>query len=158
MKNIAKNFTWDEVTNWSKHQSKMSVSDKLKAKTLAEKALTSTTKKNAQLIATSLQLIRDLVNTVFPEYKGSIGVRPLSWLRALAWEKYRKRSGTSQHVEGHGVDFVLTGIPAEDAQKIMKWLFKLLENWEGGLAVKYDEKGNIVFIHIDLGKKRRWVY
>jgi hypothetical protein len=155
-KTLTKNFFLYEVTDWPDFQS-MSSSDKVLAKQLANEALTPETEKNALEIARWLQIIRDMTNAAFPQHKGKIGFRILSWLRNKKWELLRKRSGGSQHIYGHGIDLIVTGLNAKDTEEVMRWLFSALENWHGGLAIM-ERDGKIVFIHLDLGERRRWKY
>ena len=114
-------------------------------------------KTNAKKIALELETIRAKVRAAYPDY--NIGIRILSGLRPKAWELYRGRSGTSRHTIGDVADWdvIAKGLPVTKRNEIMAWIFKELSDWNGGLAVKYS--GNRVsFIHIDLGRKRRWTY
>jgi hypothetical protein len=152
---IAPNFTLREVVEWPKHQT-MTPGDRALATELAYKALKPVTYANAQRVAKDLQVLCVIVNKQFPQFGGRIGVRALSWLRHQEWEMRRGRSGNSQHVHGHAVDFIVTNCGA-DTNKVMEWLFNHLSNWNGGLA-RMIRNGNYSFIHIDLGPRRRWEY
>jgi uncharacterized protein YcbK (DUF882 family) len=153
---LTKNFHLNEVTEWAKWQT-MSDADKAKATELAKKAMNDDVLFNAKRIAQKLQVIREQVNAQFPEYGGKVGVRALSWLRAKEWELIRGRSGASQHVTGHAVDFIFVGVPQADVQKLMNWAWKDLQQWGGGLA-RLHRGSRTSFIHLDLGAKRRWNY
>jgi len=115
---------------------------------------------NVKVIAQDLQQIRDLVNEAYPNYNGKIGIRATSWFRPFKWEKFRKRSGLSQHVKGHAVDFIVVNVSTQDFPKIMDFIWKHLnkgDGYNGGLARLYKNK-IWSFIHIDRGRKRRWNY
>jgi len=89
--------------------------------------------------------------------KYNVPIYITSGYRCYDWELFRKRSGTSKHVEGIAVDF-----QCED-QLIMNKIWEDLQGWKGGLAAKFvTKKGvrNVIsFIHIDTrGEKARWMY
>jgi uncharacterized protein YcbK (DUF882 family) len=154
---LTKNFHLNEVFDWAKHQA-MKPSDQKTATQLAQMALNDKTKAAANSIAIELQEIRDRLNARYPEYKGKLGLRVISWLRAKQWELMRGRSGNSAHVEGHAVDFIITGAKdQEETNRLMNEVFEDLQSWDGGLAIKKTGE-RISFIHIDLGEKRRWKY
>ena len=153
---LAKNFTLREVVNWPQHQV-MTEPDKAKATDLALKALNATTLDNAIRVAQFLQSIRDEMNAAFPEYNGRLGLRVMSWLRAKAWELYRKRSGNSQHTTGHAVDIIVIGASATDYPRIMEWIWNRYQEHNGGLARLF-RNGRWSFIHFDYGVNRRWEY
>ena len=151
------NFVLREAVHWAEDTS-MSFANKQKANELAEKAAVDfQTMTNIVRIAIELQTIRDKINKAFSSYGGNISIIVTSWLRPIEWEIYRRRNGTSQHVFGHAVDFKIAGVSNKDYNRIMEWLFKDIFNWNGGLA-KSITKGHYNFIHIDLGRKRRWTY
>lgn len=155
---LSNNFTWSEVINWMKWHPTITKKEYEAITLMMGEDLTDDIKKGAQnIVDKGLQPIRDKVNAQFPEYGGKIGIRPLSWWRPKRWEILRKRSGGSQHVFGHGVDFIVTGVKSEDYDKIMLWIWNDIRDWNGGLARLYKNK-RWSFIHIDLGKKRRWEY
>lgn len=154
---LTANFSLSEVVNWADKTS-MGVAEKEMAKKMAIEALTPEIIRRAGTVAADLQKIRDWANASFPEYKGKIGLTATSWFRPKKWELYRKRSGGSQHIFGWAVDFIVSGIPPADIQKVMKAIFKHLTDWPGGLALKVTS-GKFVFIHIDKRKVRaRWTY
>ncbi len=154
---LTSNFHLNEVTNWPKFQG-MKPTEQALAIQLATDNLTDEVKENARKIAVELQELREIVNHEFKHIGVEIGLRALSWFRPKEWELMRQRSGNSQHITGHAVDFIVTGLTPEQTKVVMQWLFNYLHDWNGGLAVKYGAGGRISFIHIDLGKKRRWVY
>jgi uncharacterized protein YcbK (DUF882 family) len=153
---LAPNFTLSEVVNWPNHQNMKNI-DRVLAIRLATDALNPTIVSNAVNIAAELQSLRDWVNQQFPKYQGRIGVRVTSWLRPLAWEQHRRRSGTSQHLNGHAVDFISVNVYAADYNVIMDAIFRRYANWNGGLA-RAMQGNRFSFIHLDLGRKRRWTY
>lgn len=153
---LSKNFTKKEAIEWANTQS-MSDKDKKYCIKLSTENWNDDVENKAKLIANELQLIRDKINSEFPQYNGKIGLKILSWFRAKEWELHRKRSGKSEHTKGWAVDFIVTNIPDNYIPVIMDWLWIYLHNWNGGLARFYKNK-KWTFIHIDLGKKRRWEY
>lgn len=156
--NLSSNFKLREVVDWSRHQ-QMSATEKALATRLATEALTSQVVGNAKAIAQDLQELREWVNSQFPKYKGKIGILVTCWLRPKAWELHRKRSGKSQHVKGHGVDFIVVGVDPSDYNAIMEAIFKRYENWNGGLAKSLTKTGRYRFIHLDKRPGRaRWTY
>ena len=152
---IAPNFTLREVIEWPKHQA-MNPLDRAKAHEMALKALNQRTYENAKKIAKELQNARTLANARFPEMQGRIGIKCLSWLRALEWELYRRRSGKSQHIHGHAVDYIVTNC-GHRTDEVMGWLFREYKDFNGGLA-RMVRNDKYIFIHLDLGPKRRWEY
>ena len=156
-KKLTNNFSLSEVVHWADNTS-MSASDKELAKKMATEALTAQVESRAEAVAVDIQKVRDWANEQFPEYKGKIRLTVTSWFRPKIWELHRKRSGASQHIHGWAVDFIVSGIPGPDIQKVMAAIFKDLENYPGGLARKMT--GNtFIFIHIDKRQKRaRWTY
>lgn len=158
---LTKNFSLKEALEWYKvHGITGQTAKNLKTWIERELFITPSTKVNIKNIAEKLQEIRDLVNIEFPEYKGDIAFQITSWFRPIKWELFKGRSGASQHTTGHGVDFIVSNVNPKDVQKIMDFIWKHLEktNWNGGLAQKKNKNGSWSFIHIDLGKKRRWTY
>jgi hypothetical protein len=154
---LSQNFTKKEATDWAVHQV-MTPKDKQLAIDLARLAMEDPkVLQNAVRISEKLQAIRAAVNAQFPKYGGKIGLRPLSWVRAKEWELKRGRSGLSQHVTGHAVDFIAVNITPADYSAVMEWLWLHLQGWNGGLARLY-KNNRWSFIHIDLGRKRRWEY
>lgn len=154
---LSENFTLREVVEWPKHQSSMTSSDRAKAIQMSTNALDDSAIARARLIAEEMQILRNEANAAFPQFGGNIGIRALSWLRPIEWEIYRKRSGGSEHTNAHAVDFIVVGIPQANVPGVMTWIWSRLRNWRGGLARKMS--GNSwVFIHIDLGSRRRWTY
>lgn len=135
----------------------MSLADRALAIKMAKDNLTPEVKRKATMIAVELQKIREAVNKAFPEHKGNIGLMATSWFRPKEWESHRDRSGTSQHVQGWAVDFVATGINPVEYAKVMNWIWRELQDFKGGLARSMDGQ-RFRFIHIDLGRKRRWTY
>ena len=115
-------------------------------------------KKNIGLIAIELQKLRDKTKAEFGS-KFS-GFKVTSGLRQKAWELKQKRSGNSQHVKGWAVDFQPI-CANEDYLIIFYWIFKQLENFNGGVAQKKPnlKAGLKGFIHLDLrGSRARWEY
>ena len=115
-------------------------------------------KKNIGLIAEELQKLRDKTKAEF----GSkfLGFKITSGLRQKAWEIKQKRSGNSQHTKGWAVDFQPI-CANEDYLIIFYWVFKQLENFNGGVAQKKPnlKAGLKGFIHLDLrGSRARWEY
>lgn len=154
---LTPNFALREVVEWPKHQTNMTAADRIKAIEMATAALNSSTYSAAKKMAEFLQNVRAAVNRQFPAYLGRIGIRVMSWLRPKPWELYRKRSGTSQHITGHGVDIVVTGVTAFDYGVIMQWIWETYQNHDGGLARLFRDN-RWGFIHFDFGRRRRWEY
>jgi uncharacterized protein YcbK (DUF882 family) len=155
---LTKNFTLAEVVEWPKLQA-MAQEDRQIALKLTLDHLDKKVINSAKKIAGIAQEIRDEVNKAFPEYEGKLSIRVLSWFRPKAWELRRGRSGESRHVLGDAIDFIVAGAKEEHVDEIMTWVFKDLEkeNWGGGLAAK-KIGAKWSFIHIDMGRKRRWTY
>lgn len=114
--------------------------------------------KNIILIAEKLQEIRGLTKAEF----GSkfTGFKITSGLRQKEWEIKQKRSGNSQHTQGWAVDFQPICADA-DYLIIFAWVFKSLQDFNGGVAQKKPnlQAGLKGFIHLDLrGVKARWEY
>jgi hypothetical protein len=159
---LTPNFKLREVVEWPKRQRGMNAADRQQATLLAIANMTPQLKDAAKKVALELEIIRAKANAAFPEYGGKIGIVPLSWYRPREWEIYRKRSGNSQHVHAHAVDFIVDTPGTQDdpiqIEAIMQHIWKHLQDWPGGLAIKYDA-GLISFIHIDLRPfKARWTY
>lgn len=156
---LTPNFSFKEFTDWGKFHNMTASDTKLLTSFITEdlKVNEKLRKASAKKIAVELEVIRTKIRAAYPDY--DIGIRILSGLRPKAWELYRGRSGTSRHTIGDVADWdvIAKGLPVEKRNEIMAWIFKELSGWNGGLAVKYS--GNrISFIHIDLGRKRRWTY
>jgi uncharacterized protein YcbK (DUF882 family) len=154
---LTENFSLSEVFDWGKWQG-LSATDNAKLTEWQKRDWNEKTHlPQAKAIAEDLQDIRNLVNKMFHEYNGKIGIRAVSWYRPKAWELHRKRSGASQHVTGGAVDFIITGVKTEDYNEIMNFIYEFLEDYNGGLARLY-RNNRYSFIHIDKGRKRRWEY
>lgn len=153
---LTPNFNESEVLDWWKFQN-LSQADANLLKSSIALAYSPEHRANALKIAMELEKIRASINQQFPQYKGKIGIRALSWFRPRSWEVYRKRSGNSQHIHGHAVDWIIIGVSGADYPIIMEWVWQQLQQWNGGLARLYKNK-RWSFIHIDLGLKRTWEY
>jgi uncharacterized protein YcbK (DUF882 family) len=156
---MTKNFSEKEVIDWAKFQG-ITGNDLQLLNKWIEEEFNNEVKANAKLIAVELQAIRGNVNSAFSSYNDKIGIRCVSWFRPKKWELHRKRSGASQHITGHGVDFIITGVTPSDYPVIMEWIWNELNKgtgFNGGLARLY-KNNRWSFIHIDLGRKRRWEY
>ena len=105
------------------------------AKELNKKHITEEVIANIEKIAVVAQQIRNHVGKPMTITCG---------FRCLEWEKMRKRSGTSRHVVGDAIDFKFA------AKADMDQAFEFLRDHNGGLS-RYP-----TFIHVDLGRKRRW--
>jgi uncharacterized protein YcbK (DUF882 family) len=154
---LTENFNLSEVFEWGKWQGLSASDNALLTKWQKEEWSDKIHLPKAIEIAEDLQSIRDLINQMFDKYNGKIGIRVVSWYRPRKWELHRKRSGGSQHVTGGGVDFVVTGVSEEHYAEIMKFIFEMLNNYDGGVARKITND-RYSFIHIDKGAKRRWEY
>jgi uncharacterized protein YcbK (DUF882 family) len=120
----------------------MSDSDTALAHKLIRENITLEHVRQAQRITARLQEIRN-------DFADTFGETPFiitCWLRPVAWELHRGRSGKGTHPEGHAIDFV----PRKWEQEHKDWMAKRLENWNGGMKI-YSWG-----VHIDLGRKRRW--
>jgi uncharacterized protein YcbK (DUF882 family) len=111
----------------------------------ASPALEVKIKQNAKRILTELQKIRE---------KYGVPITINSGFRCEAWELHQGRSGASRHVQGDAVDF-------KCSQEVLNQIWTDIQDWNGGLAAKFRKRKGvkeIVFIHIDLGNRRRWRY
>jgi uncharacterized protein YcbK (DUF882 family) len=133
MKNLKTptNFTLDEYLNYGS-RSVMPIKDRELIKKDFE-ALTEVEQQNCLKILFALQEVRD-------KYGKSIFIT--CGYRSVRHEKLKNRSGGSMHSKG-AVD-----ITAND----MKALNDAIGDWNGGY--KWYKEQN--FIHLDLGRKRRW--
>ena len=159
MGKLTKNFSRKEAFEWYKYHGVTGKNAK-DLQAWQKEDLTPQIEANIKEIAVELQKIRDAVNKQFPQYKGDIGLKTLSWFRPIKWEKLRRRSGASQHIHGHAVDFIVANVPQKEVQPMMNWIWGELNRgagWNGGLA-RLHRGSNTSFIHIDLGTKRRWNY
>jgi hypothetical protein len=167
MNKLTDNFLVSEVTDWPRWQNLSSKDRSLLEGWIAETMANSTNKLNilseAKKIAVHKQDIRDKVNAAFPEFEGKIGIRSVCWLRPVAWEKHRGRSGAGMHPTGNASDITVTNVLADKYQVVMSWIWDYLNGknggkvWNGGLA-RLHRGGRTSFIHIDLGRNRRWDY
>lgn len=152
-KQLTKNFTLFEFIN-SKMPSKAIIMnyatlDKMQE---SEKNIIF---ENIKAVALTLQKIRDKYN---------LPIIITSGYRCEDWEKYRGRSGDSQHTRGLAVDFY---VMSENRNLIMNDIMKDYKNFMGGLATKKNGD-DFIFIHIDLrtpstehihrGYGARWTY
>ena len=137
------NFTWNEFI--------YGVALPAKARQMNDLALAGSPalevkiKYNAKRILTELQKIRD---------KYGVPITINSGFRCEAWELHQGRSGNSRHVQGDAVDF-------KCKQDVLQQIWKDIQDYNGGLAAKWRKRNGvqeIVFIHIDLGQRRRWKY
>lgn len=99
-----------------------------------------------------------------------IGLMITSGFRCKAWEKYRRRSGSSAHTVAAAVDLQPVNCSAELAVKIIAYLNEKYgdrrSGWIGGFAIKdptYNREGELLavgFVHFDNkpGANRRWTY
>jgi uncharacterized protein YcbK (DUF882 family) len=101
--------------------------------------------KNAIRMAQYMDKVRD--------YFGK-PIRVTSWLRV---PKHNARVGgasSSKHLLGIAVDFVVQGVPFNQAQ-----MARLNKFHTGGLArADFNKDGWADFVHIDLGAERTWTY
>jgi uncharacterized protein YcbK (DUF882 family) len=81
-------------------------------------------------------------------------IKVTSWLRV---PKHNARVGgkpSSKHLYGIAVDFVVQGVPFNQAQ-----MARLNKFHTGGLArADFNKDGWADFVHIDLGAERTWTY
>ena len=167
---IAPNFTLGSALNWMDRQANMSATDREICREIVHRAyIQNIDKIHPRLVikAQYMQSIRNFANSkLFKDHLKSLnlrlsndlefGITCLSWYRPLEWEMYRRRNGTSQHVEAWANDWLL--VPVKGTCSNMNAasieIFKVLwETHQGGVASKKD--GNrIVFIHTDLRPKR----
>jgi hypothetical protein len=117
---------------------------------------------NIEKIALEAQRIRNTLNAnfksdlKFPE----LGVRITSGYRCKEWELIRKRTGLSQHTTGGAIDLQVINCSRNQAIELQKWVYEQYKDWQGGLAIKWNEGESIGFVHID-GRTTgaaRWVY
>jgi hypothetical protein len=156
---LTKNLNRSEAFDWHKHHGVFGTNLK-NLKQWQKEDHTPTVEANIKAIAEEVQIIRNEVNKAFPEFKGQIGLKITSWFRPVKWERLRGRTGSSQHVTGNAVDFIAVNIPSNKVVEAMDWIWEYLNKgpgWKGGLARLYKNK-TYGFIHIDLGRKRRWEY
>lgn len=156
---LTTNFTLSEALEWHRHQP-ISQADVQRLRAWIDQTLSDLIKANITAVAHDLQSIRNAVNAAFPAYKGRIGIRPISWYRPRQWELHRNRSGASEHIHGHAVDFIAVNVTAQDYPAVMLWIWNHLNasgGYNGGLA-RLMTGNRWSFIHIDKGRKRRWEY
>lgn len=156
---LTKNFSRSEAFDWYKYHGITGKNEK-NLKTWQKEDLNSDVEKNIKNIALKLQQLRDKVNEKFPEYKGDVSLKVTSWFRPVKWEKFLGRTGTSMHTKGHAVDIIVSNTSQSKVNTIMDFLWEYLSkdlDWNGGLA-RSKKFGRYQFIHIDLGRKRRWTY
>ncbi|MEM4554837.1 MAG: D-Ala-D-Ala carboxypeptidase family metallohydrolase [Candidatus Anstonellaceae archaeon] len=108
-------------------------------------------------IERNAQRLVDAINPVIVPImqKHKVTVIVTSGFRPVEWERRQGRSGTSQHTQGHAVDFVFAG---QNAQAAMQEAWEIIsKNWNGGYARKMNGR-LFSFIHVDLGRRRTWNY
>jgi uncharacterized protein YcbK (DUF882 family) len=135
------NFSLSELITWPDHHP-MSDADTALAHRLIRENITLEHVRQAQRITARLQEVRN-------DFADAFGDTPFiitCWLRPIAWEQHRNRSGNSQHTTGNAIDFV----PRLWQPQHREWMRERLHDWNGGMKI-YN-----TFIHIDLGRKRRW--
>ena len=152
-KQLTKNFTLFEFIN-SKMPSKAIIMNYATLDKMQESER-NIIFENITAVALTLQKIRDKYN---------LPIVITSGYRCEEWEKYRERSGNSQHTRGLAVDFY---VMSENRNLIMNDIMKDYKNFMGGLATKKNGD-DFVFIHIDLrtpsaehihrGYGARWTY
>jgi hypothetical protein len=135
-KNISKNFTWREVFVGIRADKNGDVEWGEVTRKMLE---------NAVHMAQYMDKVRD--------YFGK-PIRVTSWLRV---PKHNARVGgasSSKHLLGIAVDFVVQGVPFNQAQ-----MARLNKFHTGGLArADFNKDGWADFVHIDLGAERTWSY
>lgn len=130
---IEKNFLLSEALFWA-HLLNMSDQDKQKASELAIESLNYETMASICYQAGILQGLRGALNK---EFRGNnIRLRVTSWLRALEWEMYRGRSGTSYHVKGMATDFQIVGLPSNLSEDGYEFALLYLRD-VGGFSKRY---------------------
>ena len=134
-KRVSPNFTWGEVIG----------------RTHADcwKEITLDMLENAVVIAKELEVLRKAYNNT--------PIIISSWLRtpthnARASTGRTSTGRTGPHTKGWAVDFLFKGL---DNVAIFNQLAK---SWNGGYAIRLDDKGKPVLIHLDKGPRRTWRY
>lgn len=100
-------------------------------------------------ICHAAERVRTLINANFKSDLNTskpIGLKVASGWRCLAWERHRKRNGSSKHCDNKGLiaalDLVPTNCSPELAERIIAWLDRRysprtgLDVWRGGWAIK----------------------
>ena len=151
------NFNLNEMYQWPKRQ-KMLPRERAMLESWIAEARTPQTDANGTKVLKLLQQGRDYLNLEFRDLFGPIGIVVLCGFRPKKWELYRGRTGGSTHVENGAADVkhVLldgTKISQKGHDMLMDALMTFWANHNGGLA----RKGSS-FIHIDIGRRRRWKY
>ena len=138
---MTRNFTLPEFFTWP-YRLNLSESDKVKATNMM---LQHVTVKHIDMVIDLVEELQDIRD----DFADAFGETPFivtCWLRSPEWERYRGRNGSSQHTQGHAVDFV----PRKWQKVHRDWMKERLKDWEGGMKV-YSWG-----VHIDFGQKRRW--
>jgi hypothetical protein len=127
-------------------------------------------KDRAKRLCELMETKRTLINNVFRQKNGGkeIGLRFTSAFRSVEWERFRGRSGDSQHTQSWGGDVQPTNVSDELAVQILEYLYSIDNDRAtghlGGFAIKKPEYKNgkiikIGFLHYDLrGTVARWTY
>ena len=157
---LTPNFRLYEFIHWADKMINMSDKDKQLANQLAEENFEYKHYIYYKAMAHFLQGLRDRLNE-----DGDYGIIVTCAYRPEEWERYRRRTGSSQHTEC-AVDFVIfnRNTNTRDFKKTEE-VFDVLNagRFNGGLAVKYieDAEGNRIgaaFCHVDFGPFARWEY
>ena len=123
-------------------------------------------------LAGILQGLRNEVNKNFQESNNGIEISIilLSAGRTREWEKLRNRSGKSQHVNWHAVDFRVGNIECNNLyNEVMEFCYNYFAkvNWMGGLAKRVItnnevqsliDKGEVDIAEIYLKRPMRFVH
>lgn len=140
-------ITVNNIRNWWENRSK---ADKAFLKPLVENQFRGEVERNAQKLCDA---INPIIVPIMQKHKVTVIVT--SGFRPVEWERRQGRSGTSQHTQGHAVDFVFAG---QNAQTAMQEAWEVISRtWQGGYARKVSG-GSYRFIHVDLGPRRTWNY
>jgi hypothetical protein len=112
-----------------------------------------------------MEVVRSLINKEFKSdsFSGKdIGLMVTSGWRCKEWEKYRNRSGNSQHVIA-AIDVVPTNVSKAVSDRIVYFLNDTYSNevdgWMGGFAISNPGDSSTGFAHFDVrGYRARWTY
>jgi len=156
---LTPNFKLKEFIHWPAKTS-MSDADKFLASKYAQGNFTYEHYVMYKMMANFLEHVRHVVHVDDVCNGHHYAIIITSGFRPKIWEKYRGRSGDSQHTIC-AVDFVVYNktLGQLDYEATLDVFEDYKDDFNGGIAVKYTEdKQGAIFCHIDFGRRARWEY
>ena len=156
---LTDNFTLKEFIHWADNTS-MSDADKLLANKYAQGNFRYEHYVMYKMMSHFLEEVRLGVHVDHLRTGHDYALIITSGYRPEVWEKYRGRSGGSQHTIC-AVDFVVYNktLGQLDYEATLDVFEDYKDDFNGGIAVKYTEdKKGAIFCHIDFGRRARWEY